>query len=50
MVHAMTVEFTLNGAERSTRVATNNANWAREIVEGLYPGAIVTLIIIVRPR
>lgn len=45
----MTVLFTLNGAERSTRVATNNANWAREHVEHVFPGAIVTLVI-TRPR
>ncbi len=45
----MTVLFTLNGAEKSTRVATTNANWAREHVEIMYPGALVTLVI-TRPR
>lgn len=46
---AMTVHFTINGEKRTERVATSNANFAREAVETRYPGARVWLIL-ARPR
>lgn len=41
----MIVFFRLNGVERTERVPTTNANFARFHVERIYPGAIVTLIL-----
>lgn len=41
----MTVHFRLNGVERTERVDTNNANFARDAIESRFPGAVVWLIL-----
>jgi hypothetical protein len=41
----MIVHFRLNGVERTERVATKNANFARSAIEEAHPGAVVWLVL-----